>query len=50
MFARPRPSVCSKHDTNKVGQPLTFTDRPNVLSQPLLPQAYRYTVVCIQIK
>ena len=32
MFTRPRPTVYSKHDANKVGQPLTFTDRPNVLS------------------
>ena len=36
MLAWPRPAVYSKHDANKVGRPLTFTDRPNVLSQPLL--------------
>ena len=37
MFAWPRPAVFSKYDANKVGQPLNFTDRSNVLSQPLLP-------------
>ena len=37
MFAKPRLTVYSKRDANKVGQPLTFTDKPNILSQPLLP-------------
>ena len=36
MLARPRPTVYSKRDENKVGQPLTCTDGPNVISQPLL--------------
>ena len=43
MFASPRPSVYSKRDTNKVGQPLPVTGRSNVLSQPFLPLANRYT-------
>ena len=37
MFARPRPTVFSKRDAKKVGQPLTFTDMFNASSQPLLP-------------
>ena len=36
MFAR-LPRVYSKHVANKVGQPLTFTDRLNILNQLLLP-------------
>ena len=35
MFAKPRPTVYSKREANNVGQPLTFTYRTNVLSQPL---------------
>ena len=42
MFARPRPTVYSKRDANKVEQPLTFTDRPNALRQTLLPKANQY--------
>ena len=32
-----RTTVYPKRDANKVGQLLTFTDRLNILSQPLLP-------------
>ena len=37
MFVRPKLTVYSKRDANKAGQPFTFTDKPRVLSQPLLP-------------
>ena len=44
----PGLTVYSNRDANKNEQPLTFTDRLNVLSQLLLPRPYRCTLVLIK--
>ena len=44
MFVRHRPTVYLKHNANKVGLPLTFTD---ILSQPFGPIG---TLLCLLYK